>query len=517
MTDQGPTPSDMGLDLRYNSWYPNQEHAFNWIWEWLNTPSPTAAVCAPTGSGKSVLALLSAVASGQRTVILTGTKALQDQYREQHGGAVVDLRGAKSYACAIEPGVSADDGLCKLGYPCRFRDTSGCSYWDAIRRASKAPVLLTNYHCWLAHGKTGLLNPAGVLVLDEAHQAYDALCSFLTIELWDIWMKKVGIEPPESSDTGQWASWAGAVLSRVQERLEVVKSGVGSGGPNKMVARELRGLARMHDSLVELRTVGGDWIVSRMADGWMVTPLWPKDHIGALVRGSKKTLLLSAFLTPKTTGMLGVENPQWLNIPSAFPVQNRMVIHVPTARANRNMDVYERGLWLSRIDQIIGGRKDRKGIIHSVSYKRRDQIMDGSENRKLMVTHQAGDVVQVVERFKHGKPPLVLVSPSIHTGWDFPHGQCRYNIISKIPYPDTRDPVTAARTKADPEWPMYHAMSVVVQAAGRGVRAMDDWCDTFIIDDDWAWFWPKNKQFSPPWFREAVGRESTIPMARRVR
>lgn len=43
------------------------------------------------------------------------------------------------------------------------------------------------------------------------------------------------------------------------------------------------------------------------------------------------------------------------------------------------------------------------------------------------------------------------------------------------------------------------------------MRAKDDYCENFIIDDHISWFVGKNKQDFPEWFLEAYTRSDIVP------
>src|SRR5258707_8109244 len=87
----------------------------------------------------------------------------------------------------------------------------------------------------------------------------------------------------------------------------------------------------------------------------------------------------------------------------------------------------------------------------------------------------------------------VLVSPSVMTGWDFPDSQCRFQILAKLPFPDTRSKITQARQALDKDYGPYLMMQNLVQAVGRGMRSKTDWCETLIVDDNCAWVSGKYK------------------------
>ena len=54
-------------------------------------------------------------------------------------------------------------------------------------------------------------------------------------------------------------------------------------------------------------------------------------------------------------------------------------------------------------------------------------------------------------------------------------------------------------------------MQELVQTCGRGVRAVDDWCENLIVDDSAVWFLSKYNHFAPSWFLEGKRTVRMIP------
>ena len=115
------------------------------------------------------------------------------------------------------------------------------------------------------------------------------------------------------------------------------------------------------------------------------------------------------------------------------------------------------------------------------------------------------------------KPPALLVSPSIGTGYDFPYEDCQYQIIGKLPFPDTRSAVMKERCKEDKEFQHYFTMMQLVQMCGRGMRAEDDICENLIIDDNFIWMINRYGYFAPEWFLQAIVKSNIIPKPIEVR
>ena len=160
--------------------------------------------------------------------------------------------------------------------------------------------------------------------------------------------------------------------------------------------------------------------------------------------------------------------------------------------------------WVERIDEIIAGRQHLKGLVFTVSYARAQQLAKRSRFRTQMFLHTSQNTQAVVEQFKRAAPPATLVSPSVTTGWDFPGDECRYIIVGKIPFPDSRGAIVKARQAEDKSYTSMLAMQTLVQSAGRGTRSADDTCQVLVVDDTWQWWWPQNRHMAPGWFRERV-------------
>jgi Rad3-related DNA helicase len=169
-------------------------------------------------------------------------------------------------------------------------------------------------------------------------------------------------------------------------------------------------------------------------------------------------------------------------------------------------------MWIRRIDRLIEARRDRKGLIHAISYGRAKEIYAMSEHKDLMIMHGTGGASAALRTFEQRTGGAILISPSMETGIDLPYDLCRYQIVAKVPIPDTRGTIMQVRCEQDPELRYYLAMQRLVQMAGRIVRAADDWGETLIVDDSFGdWFFAKAKKHAPRWFIDAVQFTDVLP------
>jgi Rad3-related DNA helicase len=250
-----------------------------------------------------------------------------------------------------------------------------------------------------------------------------------------------------------------------------------------------------------------NWVCNVTPFEIQFAPIWVRDKCQSILfKNSKKVILTSASVNYKTAEMLGIKENDCLTdeYPHTFPVETRMIYLIQGGRMNAKADGETLIEWLKSADSIIRNRLDRKGIFHTTAYHRREYVITHSQFLHYMMTHNRNDVVETVGKFRESAPPKVLVSPSVTTGWDFPYEECEYQILGKVPYPDTRNVITKARNDADKEYAPYIAMQQIIQACGRGCRATDDHCENFIIDDNINWFLKRYRKFAPKWFLESI-------------
>ena len=515
------SPTDLGAPSKFLSWWPGQLEALQ---EVLNSDKRFIALSLATGAGKTLIymiaALLHTAKPHSRACLLTSTKALQDQLARDFGSSLVDVRGMNNYPCKpLQHGGefydssdapwdrSCDRGPCKTGWHCDLRE-SGCYYFDRVSEAAKSRIVSTNYSYWMAGGKA--LGPIDLLVLDEAHKAPEELAGFLSTSL--SMMEAEGILGGSVSDLGDdpdaWSEWARNQRVTLKPRLEALKGGVWS----RVAAKEHRALERLERKLKLISMCDENWVVE-VGKRVNFDPIWPKKLNSYLFRDAKKVLLVSATVRRKTCDLLGIE-PDELHFyegEAIFDMKRRPFIHIPTIRLNFRSSPEALRRWVVTIDNIINKRQGLSGVIHTVSYKRKDYLLAHSRFAERMLTHDTRSAGRVVEKFKRSPAGTILVSPSATTGYDFPGDECRWQIITKVPFPDARSKILKARCKDDKDYAMYLAMQELVQASGRGMRAPDDWCDVFVVDDNISWFLGKYKDFSPGWFTKSYVKKTIIP------
>jgi Rad3-related DNA helicase len=256
-----------------------------------------------------------------------------------------------------------------------------------------------------------------------------------------------------------------------------------------------------------------DWIVDEVPDGYQFDPIRPARYAEIkMFCKIPRIIMVSATIRPKTLYMLGFskERFDFYEYPSDFDPSRCPTYHIPTMRNDHRAQDYSM-LYL-RSDQIMGQRGDRKGIIHTVSWARRDEILARSKYGDRYVVNNKGEsATAAIDAFRACGPPAVLVSPSVSTGVDFPYTDCEYQILLKIPFQDGRSKIVKARQDDDPDYGPYQAMQQLVQTVGRAMRAKDDRAEAYILDDHISWFRGKFGHFAPKTFHQFFREVNIVP------
>jgi Rad3-related DNA helicase len=206
---------------------------------------------------------------------------------------------------------------------------------------------------------------------------------------------------------------------------------------------------------------------------------------------------------------LAPEEVKFIRVSSEFPIQNRPIYPTNIAYLNfNNLKLPEIQSKISRaIDNLMTLHKNNKGIIHTTSYEQLNFINENISEinrRRLLVTDPEVQRDEVIEEHVNTTKPTVLISPSLHLGLDLKDDLSRFQIITKVPYPNKSDRWTDAKRKMDEDWYYWQTALRLIQGYGRSIRSKDDWAKTYVLDTAFGYFIKKNKNILPDWFTQAI-------------
>lgn len=542
------TPAPYDLSLPYPSWQPGQ---WDTIVRLASSDKKIILLEAPTGSGKSGLAVGYATLMGEPLLVLTGTLQLQDQYEAQLG--LLTARGRPNFPCQLDPAVMASEAVCTVGSACHHKSytrhlfypdlehdaetcvscqKSGdvpCMYYYQRFVAESAGEVVLNYPYWLALANySGAFQKRAIMVFDEAHALEDEVRRFATVRFTRRQADLLSLTIPwmPAEDVAAWGAWVKTGRMRMAREYRAITQGTAgppAGGHDEQRRKSLLAFCRAADMLFSQPSdswVGEKEIIRGMETGTTTfKPIWVSGVSQRVLTrhfGEKVILMSGTILDPDmycdSLG-LNTDDVDFIRVPSTFPAERRPFYYEPIGKLNVN-DPTKITRLVTGIDQILDKYPSRRGIIHTVSYKLAEYIVTRSRHSPRMIGHDSKNKVAQLNYYKT-RSDGIWISPSSGVGLDLPYDLCEFQIIAKLPFPDLGDKQIKQRMKTGPDgrplpsasrWYNWLTACQLIQMYGRGMRAPDDRCDTYLLDGNYGWFRHYFRSVAPEWVLKAMRR-----------
>ena len=493
---------------------------------------------AGTGTGKSAIATTLAKMY-ESAYILTMTKQLQSQYCDEFSFPLVKGRG--NFACLHDNlETTCDMGACKttptsskffcpygvaknptLDAEFAFEDSFGgavfyqsdnhCHYWNQKSNAINSPITLMNYDYAIVElNYVKHFGTRSLLILDEAHNIENKLMSTMEVTLYNRTLEKdiSKIMSDSILKDGELEDWIMEVDAIRQSYEEIDLKDI-----SKNKADRIRStISRLKTLKINLETEPKNWVIDTDETSVVFKPLrvhrYAKNNL--LKYGDVVIFMSATILSHKMFSQWLGLNPNevyHIKVDSPFTKEKRPIILDLAGKISANMIKKTAPKTIPILQEILKKHEGDKGLIHTHSYKCQQFITNNLNNSRL-VSHNSKNREQVLNFFEKDENPLVLVSPSMSEGVDLPYDKCRFQIIYKIPFPYLGDKQVNMRMKRDKKWYAYKTVMTLMQAYGRGMRAEDDSCYTYIIDSDINMLFksPMYRSLIPEFFKEAVVR-----------
>jgi Rad3-related DNA helicase len=491
---------------------------------------------AGTGTGKSVIAAtLSKIY--EPAYILTMTKQLQSQYANEFSYPLVKGRGNFSCKSAgLE--ASCDTGVCQTTpksqkfscefgvtkkeanetffafndsgeFPYFFKSLDKCNYWEQKANAVNSEITLMNYdYALLELNYVKHFAKRNFMVLDEAHNIENKLMKQMEVSLLNRRLEKdiKKTIPPQMLNYEDPEEW----IILIEILYNAYKDINTKNLPKNMADRILSTGFRLRELLSNLEDDAENWVVDPSSGGVSFKPLkintYAKDM---LFKHAEICLLMSATVLDHRlfSRWLGIDYSEAysIKVKSTFPASRRPVYIKPVGNMSQRSIKYTAPKTIPILKKIIEHHKREKGLIHTHNYKCQKYILRNLDNPRLM-GHTPINREMKLMRFEKTSEPMILVSPSMSEGVDLPYEKCQFQVIYKIPFPYLGDKQINSRRKQDPKWYAYKTIMTLIQAYGRGMRAEDDFCATYILDGNVNMLFnnPLYRALLPRSFKEAV-------------
>lgn len=512
---------------------------------YFENPDGIYLLDAPTGSGKSIIAMLVAdflIYKKKRGYILASDLVLHQQYVKDFRTMQLwnwgNVKGVDNYTCAVN-GERFSIGDCKSkGISYREAESltcfKHCGYLMARRKAIRSPLALLTYPYALIQRNfveekqdTPPFPKRDFVVCDEAHKILDIVQShFSPIVSHDIYKKmdklldslfEIGLKVPKVSTTRIQKAVENIYAEEDHEKLleylkvitkelgELVKSVgdlraiAGEEFPDESVPKEWIKAFNLHDWCKDVHCKLEDYceIIDQVGIKKMVKNPNDKNIIFNCIDeyylldkhffnqfGFK--LLMTATMGKPSDFMKnhGITNAKYFKMNSHFNWEKSPIIYYPGKRMSARFleDNFE---WaLDRIEEILNTHGDDSGIIHTASYDLATKIHAAlpSKIRKRIFLYKGSEEKTAMLRKMKKKKGLVIMGPSLLEGLDLIDDLSRFQIFVKVPYPHLGDKYVAAKLKYSQKWYNWKTAVSVLQGTGRSIRSPKDWAVTYLLD-----------------------------------
>lgn len=198
-----------------------------------------------------------------------------------------------------------------------------------------------------------------------------------------------------------------------------------------------------------------------------------------------------------------------VKVPSTFPIASRPIYVYPIANvSHKTKDIAYDRIALG-VSAIIERHPADRILVHTVSYDLtrhlQSRLSTTTDRRLAWYTESHSRDAAIREYRLHDK--AILLASSLDRGIDLPDDDCRAIIVCKVPYPNLGDKQVNARihSRGGQLWYTVQTIRTLVQMTGRGMRSEDDYCESYILDENFmSQIYRKNRQLLPAWWREAL-------------
>jgi Rad3-related DNA helicase len=513
----------------------NQEQALSDIRAAFESGKDVVLVRAPTGSGKSLLAR--AIAGCARTAGEAAAEQVPDAYYTTPQVSQLDdvaedtlledlcvIRGKNNYDCILpgETDTPVNQAPCvrEREFDCQVKHR--CPYFSDRAIASNRRIAAMTLAYFMQTAGSDVFGKRDVVVIDEAHglgewaEMYATIdLSPETIPLWD------EVDVPDLDGLDEAVKLAERIEHVAERRLKALR-GNAELSPDEAAERDslnqLRGDLSWFQEDYRDPDSATTWVVDQNGgEGAPVTikPMNPERYLKHTVwdRGNRFALLSATILNKeafcRNVG-LDPDDVALVEVGHTFPVENRPLYDITQGKMTYDHREDTLPKVARAIVRVMAHHPDEKGLVHCHSYaiqERLDDLLTDFGVGPRVRSHDTEDRDGALSAWKRSDNPDVFLSVKMEEALDLEGDLCRWQVLCKAPYPNTRDSRVARRLEDD-QWAWYYrtALRTVIQACGRVVRAPDDYGATYLADASLLDLFERARTDMPDWFRAQVDR-----------
>tara|TARA_R110000772_G_scaffold25903_3_gene67257 strand:+ start:1219 stop:2946 length:1728 start_codon:yes stop_codon:yes gene_type:complete len=534
---------------------------------YLEDQSATLVIDAPTGSGKSLIAMWSSHVLkelGNKGYLITSDLALQDQYESdfyKYGLKWPSIKGVDNYECTVN-GLPFSLGDCKLkgmGYEQaeKLHCYQSCDYLQNRKRAINLPVALLNYSFWLIQrnyveskmvesNRKVPFEKRDFVFFDEAHRVDDIVQSHFSPRIDDglvdkcvyinRFVNRVNVSV-ETQTKGSLQRIVNDLMSNEDPAhlLNIMVDFKHAMGTYRSMQNRLKSVAK---SRFGSSSIPSDW-QSAFTTLDRIKDIYCKfdDYIDIIEENGLESMVIdhregeSRFMCVKERQMIkkylheqsgfkvfmsatigdprsfvdimGIDNAKFIRMDNDFNYDKSPIVFVNRHRLSYKEREKNLPKVVEILDKVLEKHMDQRGIIHSGSYMFSKFIKENSKFSDRLIEYSDSKTKKEALKLFKEDSNKILLGPSILEGLDLKDETSRFQIFFKVPYPSLGDPLIKAKLNQSNVWYNWKTSNQIMQGIGRSVRSKDDWAVTYILDASFSQLLGKTDAF-PPSFTKRI-------------
>ncbi len=518
------TKKDVLNNFPSQSMRPYQKEIICEAVEAFQTGKKCIIVAAPTGFGKSYVN--ATFSSATQSFYTTPQLALIDQIMRDSSlrSLFVEIKGRQNYQCYHQPRRSVNMGKCMTeNYACKERYRY-CPYWKKKKEALSAQSVLSSFAYLVAEGQTeGMsetyLGKRDLLILDEAHNIEEQGLNHVSVRVtpftipYEIY-KQILPELRKIESESQLKKFLQKFEEHLQKILMQAERITETTGLSVEQAEDKERIERYLENYHLYEASKSEWVWQLENDQLILKPIFAKEFMRELIwkRADYYIISSATILDPKEySELIGLRDQLredeicLLQVPSTFPVQNRPILDEVVGPLSSQEWNNNKQKALRSVEEIL--RKERGNVaIHCHSYKHQQWLAQNisEELKPRLIIHSNRDREQKLNEWMQSRGK-VFVSVAFNEGQDWKYDVCDAQILLKVPFPYLGDKRVERRLDLGHyQWYRNYAMSEVIQAYGRAIRAEDDEARFYVVDGSFIKLIRDCWHVMPDWFKEAL-------------
>lgn len=544
---------DFGKTFRFRD---GQRYAIVKIcWHILNKTKSNVIINAPTGSGKSIISIVTArlltQGFGLTGYIIASDLGLQDQYMNDidifrfNWGCV---KGVDNYSCSVN-GKQFSIGECRsrgLGMDTikKLDCYNFCDYLQSKQRAMDSDVTVLNYSYWLIQrnytakkelekGVEESFPKRDFCLFDEAHKVDDIVqnhfaprLTYKLIEVMEelnVFLAKNSLTRTEINKSELISSWNKIIKPQTEDvDIELlnffkktlvnyisftpkIKNRISINYPfgkniplswSKAV-RNLEFLKDTHCKIEDYLTLANnETLVKTITTQEAIFNVLDDRSLikYSLHEQSEFSVFLSATFgnCKQWAELTNTENYDIINVPVNWDWNKSPIFEVKGPRLNYTSKEENLPIAIKLIDELIDRHPNEKGIVHSGSYTFTETIIKNSRHKNRFITYKNSEEKREILEYFYKCTDAILIGPSLIEGIDLRDDLSRFQIFFKVPYRSLTDEYIKKKMKVDTDWYNWKTLIQFIQGLGRSVRNENDYATTYLLDGCFSDFIKKN-------------------------